>query len=150
GPPARLRELPGLTGRPPLAIGDTLPEGQVGFLRIRGKSSVVSSPPPIPHVTEDNVYRCNHYQSYRRPGAAVATPGIAVPVPAAGAATPVLGRPAPGRLVPGRLVPGRLVPGRLVRGWPVAGWPVTGGRSGHGPSLDRPVAGLVRPAGNPP
>src|SRR5215510_12062733 len=140
GPPARPRELPALTGRPPLPIGDTLPEGQVGFLRIRGKSSVVSSPPPIPHVTEDNVYRCNHYQSYRRPGAAVARPGIAAPVPAAGAATPVLGRPAPGRLVPGR----------LVRGWPVAGWPVTGGRSGHGPSLDRPVAGLVRPAGNPP
>src|SRR5438876_2902429 len=35
-------------GRPPLAIGDTLPEGQVGFLRIRGKSCV--APPLLPSV----------------------------------------------------------------------------------------------------
>src|SRR5215472_3876336 len=31
------RDVPGLTGRPPSAIGDTLPEGQVGLLLIHGK-----------------------------------------------------------------------------------------------------------------
>ena len=34
------------------AIGDTLPEGQVGFLRFRGKSSVASSPPLVPQITQ--------------------------------------------------------------------------------------------------
>src|SRR5215468_7540610 len=39
-------------GRPPLAIGDTVPEGQVGFLRIRGKSRVASPSSPSVQITE--------------------------------------------------------------------------------------------------
>src|SRR5215831_18468380 len=50
--PARRRAVPGPTGRPPLAIGDTLPEGQVGFLRIRGKSCVASPSSPSVQITE--------------------------------------------------------------------------------------------------
>ena len=50
----------------PGAIGDTLPEGRVGFLRIGGKSCVASRPASFRRSQNDNAYWHNYQQLYAR------------------------------------------------------------------------------------